>query len=157
MVYSLLHIRPLKKEDAPYLLELFRESVNISAAEQYTQEQREAWAPHDKTDGRWENLSDRTTFVAEIDDVIVGFADITHNGEIDHLYVDYRYQRRGIGAKLIQACEAAARKQGLQSIVTYANALAAPLFRKCGFQEIGEEYRERRGVQFCIMKMHKSL
>ena len=157
MAHSSLHIRPFKKEDAPYLLKLFRETVHISAAEHYTQEQREAWAPHDKTDGRWSNTADRTTFVAEIDGIIVGFADITHDGEIDHLYVDHRYQRQGIGAKLIQACEAAARKQGLRSIVTYANALAAPLFCKCGFQKIGEEYRERRGVQFCIIQMRKTL
>src|ERR1700722_11668694 len=105
-------IRPFSPHDSERLLSLFFDAVHAIPNRYYTQEQKDAWAPIDRTSGRWEQIDRRSTLVAELQDKIVGFADITSSGEIDHLYVDPAHQGKGIGTFLIHACEDIARKNG---------------------------------------------
>lgn len=151
----MISIRPFRPTDSAACLALFFNAVHHGAAQHYSAEQRAAWAPHDRTQGRWEQGDDRATFVAEIAGTIVGFADITHGGELDHLYVDYRYQRRGIGTALITACEEYAQKCGIQRVYTYASALAEPLFLKAGYAKIEDIFTTVHGVEFVIAHLEK--
>ena len=60
------------------------------------------------------------------------------------IYIDYDYQGRGIGKKLIEKLLCEAKKQGYWSIysaVISINEASVALHKKCGFREIG--YRER--------------
>ena len=150
-------IRPFEKGDTQRLLKLFYDAVHTGVQSQYTLAQKDVWAPQGRQSGRWEQTHDRYTLVAELDNHIVGFADITHDGDIDHLYVDPAYHRKGIGMLLINACIKIAHKNGLRIITTAASALAKPLLIKAGFTITSEKSIEKNDVTFDTTYMQKIL
>lgn len=55
--------------------------------------------------------------------------------EVHNLYIDPRFQRRGIGTFLLEGIIALGRPVGL--LVLFANTEAADLYRRLGFEVIG--------------------
>lgn len=77
--------------------------------------------------------------------------------ELRAMYVDPRYVRRGVGRRLVAACEAGAAAQGFDSMVLAATLAGEPLYRACGF-EIVERYDEMIGeVAVPLVRMRKTL
>ena len=78
--------------------------------------------------------------VAGDGDELVGVVLGTHDGRkgwISRLAVHPGYQRRGVGAALVSACDAAIRAQGIEivcALVETGNAASAALFEKLGFR-----------------------
>ena len=78
--------------------------------------------------------------VAELDDRLAGFAAVIIDDEVaelDGLFVDPVYWRRGIGSALVDIAVHEARRQGLAMMVV-ANPSARPFYEKCGFAVEGE-------------------
>lgn len=79
--------------------------------------------------------------VAESAGRVVGVVLGSHDhrkGWINRLAVLPDYQRKGIGRKLVEACEAVLRKQGLSIVAAHvepANAASATLFENLGYRE----------------------
>ena len=63
-------------------------------------------------------LEQNIAFVAEMDSTIVGFADISHEGYLDRMYVHKDYQARWVSLHLFRAIEKAARELGLTKLTT---------------------------------------
>jgi ribosomal protein S18 acetylase RimI-like enzyme len=84
--------------------------------------------------------------LARIDDVPVGFAAWYRPAEpattkLDKLYVLQEFQRKGIGGRLIDHVEAAARADTASTLtlnVNKHNAKSIAAYRKCGFAVRGE-------------------
>ena len=93
-----MNIRPLNKLDIQSCVELFIETVHSVNSKDYTPEQLNAWAPStiSNNDARWQTLLDNISYVALIDNQIVGFSDMTREGYLDRLYVHKDFQGRGI-------------------------------------------------------------
>jgi GNAT superfamily N-acetyltransferase len=80
-------------------------------------------------------LANGQVLVAEIDGCVAGFAAVV-GGELDGLFVEPHFWRRGIGMALVEAGAHEARNRGLALTVT-ANPHALDFYRRCGFSEEG--------------------
>ncbi|KAI8913986.1 acyl-CoA N-acyltransferase [Powellomyces hirtus] len=80
-----------------------------------------------------------------------------HRAGISKLLVHPEYHRRGIGAVLLKAAEDAARAHGRTLLIldTQANGVAVPLYRKCGWTEVGDipDYSRLTNGELAAVKM----
>ncbi len=130
------HIRHAAVQDYDALLDLWRAAG--SDVEPAKRESREAFA-------RQLAMFDGLYLVAEVVDEgggrIVGAVLGSHDGRkgwINRLAVDPEYQRRGIGAILVTAVDAAIRAHGITivcALVESDNAASATLFRQLGYAD----------------------
>jgi len=81
------------------------------------------------------------TFVAEVDDRLVGIASL-HDygmcGYVAQVGVDPAYRRRGIARRITEALIAAAEARGYTWLELDATPMGAPLYRQLGFADFGE-------------------
>ena len=74
------------------------------------------------------------------------------------MYTAPAFVRRGVGRKILQLCEAAARAEGFTRTELGATAGGEPLYRACGYQEIERmEVPTPGGVTVPITRMGKLL
>jgi len=107
---------------------------------------------------RWQKrFEEYITLVAEIDTIIVGFADMTKAGYLDHLYVHKEYQAQGVAYALFKHLETIAQENGLTKITTHASINAMPLARRVGFVIVKKETISRHGVAIDRYDMEKPL
>ena len=74
--------------------------------------------------------------VAVVDDRIVGFATLLISGqvgELEDLFVDPDWMRRGVGRTLVRDAAATARAEGVTRIEVTANGHAHAFYEKMGF------------------------
>jgi putative acetyltransferase len=151
-------IRPFRSSDTPALIKLFRDAVHTINSQHYSPEQIAVWAPAEIDTNRWQvSLEKNITFVAEVDSQIVGFADMTHEGYLDRLYVHKDYQGRWIALYLMRAIEQAARELGLSKITTHCSIIAKKPAERVGFVVIQEQTVIRNGVALTNYVMEKIL
>ncbi|NIK75255.1 putative acetyltransferase [Paenibacillus castaneae] len=154
-------IRKFNESDISGIVSLFYETVHTINKQHYSQEQLEAWAPKDEEKCKhtvWrESLRHNITYVAETNDQIVGFSDMSEDGYIDRLYVHKDFQRQGIAKALLNTLESESRKRGLHEMSTDASITAKPFFERQGFVIIQKQIVERRGVALTNYKMIKQL
>ena len=88
-------------------------------------------------------------FVAEVDDVVLGFAAILPrddgDSELDALFVEPAAWRRGIGRALVQRCCQAAAAAGCSFLRVLGNPHAEAFYRSCDFAVVGTQ-QTRFGV-----------
>lgn len=104
-----------------------------------------------------ESLSKNITYTAKINNKIVGFSDLTHDGFIDRLYVHKNFQRMGIASKLLQKIELEALKLHKQEILTFASITEKPFFESHGYTIIRSNHVERKGTSLTNFFMKKIL
>lgn len=151
-------IRRYNVQDTHALIDLFRDAVHAINIQHYSPEQVAVWAPEEIDAARWQqSLANNITFVAEMGSQIVGFADMTHEGYLDRLYVNKDYQGRWVGLHLMRAIEKAARELGLEKITTDCSITAKKPAERFGFVVVKEQTVEKRGVVFTNYAMEKIL
>lgn len=155
-----LLIRPYRDTDARATRSIFERAVRVTAAAHYTAEQRTAWVPDDPLAVVLDDWAARraavTTWVAEIDDSVVGFTDLdVEIGYLDMLFVDPDAGRRGVGSALIRQVLDQARSVELREVTVQASRTAQPVFERHGFVVVREQRVERRGVliENAVMRM----
>jgi putative acetyltransferase len=158
-------IRSFKPSDTEEIINLFRQTVHTIGARYYSQEQVNAWAPLSETPlereaycEKWQKkLESNITLVAELNGVIVGFADMTRDGHLDHMYVHKDYQGCGASYALIKNIERKARELGITKITTHASSMAMPLAKRIGYTVIKKQTVVRQGVELTNYVMEKVL
>lgn len=129
-----LSLRPYLPRDVPALAAIFQEAVELSAAEDYDDDQRAAWAAAaDDEEAFAERLAGLLTLVVEADGVPAGFAALEDNSMIALLYVHPRHGRQGIAGILCDALEKLAAARGTRLLTTDASDTAQPFFARRGF------------------------
>ncbi|HAS8107002.1 TPA: GNAT family N-acetyltransferase, partial [Vibrio vulnificus] len=99
----MIKIRKYEESDASELWELFYHTVRNVNRRDYSQEQVEAWAPDNFDCEIWKNkLNAISPFIAEIEGVIVGYADLQESGLIDHFFCHHDYQGKGVARCLME-------------------------------------------------------
>lgn len=127
-------LRPFLPADAERCAEIFRASIAELASEDYGEDQRDAWAAKaDDEKGFSSRLSKALTLVALADGETVGFASLRDASELDMLYVDPRFARRGVGAALIDALSRLAEARGAERLTSEVSDTARALFERQGF------------------------
>lgn len=153
---STINIRPFKSSDLSAVILLFKEAVAAINIRHYTPEQIAIWTDVDPI--KWQaKLEKMIVFVAEIDSIIVGFADMTREGYLDHLYVHKDYQARWVSLHLFKAIEKTAKELGLTKITTDCSITAKVPAERMGFKVIKEQIVEKKGMQFTNYHMEKKL
>lgn len=154
-----VRIRPARGSDARDIAQLFHQTVHRVNARDYTPAQLDTWAPTVYSDAEWRRRLRRDcALVAEQDGQLVGFAILDCRfGYLDSFFVHYGYQRRGIGAILLDGVEKLARRAGLEYLFTDASLTAEPFFRARGFRRVHRQKRFYRGQVFRQYRMSKGL
>lgn len=151
-------LRPYRPEDAPALLDLFRDTIRRVNCRDYSPEQIAAWASDDIDPLRWaERFTGRFVPVAEAVGQPIGFAELEANGHIDRVYVSADHQGQGIGRQLLEAVLAEARRLGLARLFTEASITARPFFERQGFVVVAPQIVTCRGVEFLNYRMERVL
>ncbi|WP_144510179.1 GNAT family N-acetyltransferase [Bacillus sp. FJAT-22090] len=156
-----MEITKFKKTDIQEIIHLFYDTVHTVNTKDYSKDQLDAWAP--LNDIQWKrkawskSLSENITYVAKINNTIVGFCDITIDGLLDRLYVHKDFQRKGIASDLLYKLESEARNLKLQEIQTYASITAKVFFENHDFTSISINYVERNGTILTNFLMKKRL
>jgi putative acetyltransferase len=127
-------LRPYLPADARRCAEIFRASIAELAAEDYDEDQREAWASRaDDEQAFGARLKDALTLLALIDGAVAGFASLKGADVIDMLFVDPEFARRSAGSTLIEALTKLAQARGAKRLTVDASDSAKPLFERQGF------------------------
>jgi N-acetylglutamate synthase-like GNAT family acetyltransferase len=88
-----------------------------------------------------QQLESGQVYVAEQDNVIVGFAAILTredgDTELDAIFVEPSMWRRGIGQRLVKHCEETARSLGSRALHVIGNRHAREFYVASGFKSIG--------------------
>lgn len=82
----------------------------------------------------------------------------TEPARVRAMYTSPAFVRRGVGRRILELCEAAARAEGFQSAELGATAGGEPLYKACGYVEIERmEVPTPSGVTVPITRMGKQL
>jgi putative acetyltransferase len=131
---SAISLRPYLPADARRCAEIFRASIAELAADDYDDDQREAWASRaDDEQVFGARLGGALTLLAMIDGAAAGFATLKGADEIDMLFVEPEFARRGVGRTLVDALTRLAQARGAKRLTTEASDVAKPLFERQGF------------------------
>jgi putative acetyltransferase len=149
-------IRAYQPTDLDAVIAIFLGAIREIASRDYASAQIDAWAQVDRESWALRRLS-RPTWVAIIDQLPVGFADLEPNGHLDMMFVHPAHQRAGIASALLNAIEIAARAQGLSEIFTEASITARPFFERRGFSIVTAQLVEKRGRHLRNYRMEKFL
>jgi len=87
-----------------------------------------------------EGLAEGRTYVAEEDGAVVGFASWAESGgttELEDLFVDPGYMRRGIATALVNHIADLLRERGVERLEVTANPDALGFYRAAGFTACG--------------------
>lgn len=154
-----LRVRKLIDTDIEACIELFHDTVRAINSRDYSLEQVKIWAPDniDVNNQRWRLLLDNTSFVAELNNELVGFIDMACSGYLDRLYVHKDYQGKGIATVLLHQVEKSAREKEISEISTEASITAKPFFESRGFDCCVEKKKSINGIQFINYLMKKKI
>lgn len=154
-------IRPCRPGEEAALLALFRSSVHVLAARDYTPEQIEAWCPRAPGPALRETwlarIRENRPWVVEIDASLAAFADLQPSGHIDQFFVAPDVAGRGIGAALMRHLHEVAVARGVARLSAHVSLTAQPLFRRFGFVVEQEQEAVVRGVALRNALMCKTL
>lgn len=152
-------IRELKETDILECIVLFQNTIHVVNAKDYSPRQLDAMAPKIKPEitPRWRTLLENISYVAESDNQIVGFGDLTSQGYLDRLYVHKDFQGQGIAAAIVQKLEERAHELNLKEITTAASITSKPFFEKSGFIAMKKQQVEIYGVKLTNFVMRKLL
>lgn len=152
-------MRPAREEDLPRLRVLFQRSIRTLAVGHYASPQIEAWAGAAKDEGWIEPESLRDLWVAQIGVSLVGFAELSSDGEeVRMVFVEPTVAERGIGTSLLERVEEEAARRGVERLSLRSSLNAVPFFERFGYETRAE--RERRlpdGTILRIVDMEKEL
>ena len=152
----MITLRPYRPDNAPALLNLFRDTIRRVNSRDYAPAQIAAWASDDiDTESWFGRFTGRFVPVAEEAGRPVGFAELEPDGHIDRVYVSADHQRQGIGRQLLVAVEAEARRVGIGRIFTEASITARPFFEAQGFVVLAPQVVTCRGVEYVNYRMQR--
>lgn len=126
-------LRPMLPADAPALTTLYRASIEMLAEEDYSADQREAWAARADEPAFARRLTGGLTLVAIVGNRPAGFASLEGADRIAMLYVDPEHARQGVATLLVDALVKLAGSRGAAVLKVDASDTAQPLFQTLGF------------------------
>lgn len=155
-------IRKIKENDIENCIYLFQQTVHSVNKKDYTTQQLNAWAPLVEPKlidnySYWESLLKNISYVAESNNQLVGFGDITSEGYLDRLFIHKDFQKLGIATAIVEKLENEAITHGVEEITTHASITAKPFFEKMGFAVFKEQQWPIRGVKLANFIMKKKV
>lgn len=175
-----IQIRPARTEEIPALEQLIAASVRALSRGYYTPEQIESALVH-VFGVDTQLIADGTYFAAELDGQIVGCGGwskrktlfggdqakagednlldpTTEPARIRAFFVHPDFARRGIGKRIIEACETAAKNAGFRQLELAATLPGEPMYLAVGYQVLERwSHQLADGVALPLVRMGKEL
>lgn len=156
-----MEISKYRESDLEEIVDLFLDTVHEINRKDYSLAQLNAWAPYERRQEiieSWQKtLREHISYVARCEHKIVGFADLTLDGQINRIYVHKDYQNRGIAKKLLFELEKEAYQLGLIHLDTMASTTAVPFFQNEGYDIVSEKTTIRNQIALQNFHMRKEL
>jgi len=153
-----LTIRNYQSSDAAVLRQLFFETIHQVNCRDYSTKQCQAWAPVTYDKSKWATrLANNQPFIAEIDNVIVGFADLQPDGYIDHFFCHHAYQGQGVAKTLMAHIHWHAQQRSLDRLYANVSVTARSFFEHTGFQVVKTQQVLINDVRLTNYLMQKAL
>lgn len=128
-------LRPYVPADLRRCAEIFRDSVEELAVDDYDRDQREAWASTADDEAAFRGrLEGALTLIAVIDGAAAGFGSLKDNEKIEMLYVHPGFAGQGAGRTLVDALTKLAGARGAKRLTVDASDVSKALFEKLGFR-----------------------
>ena len=151
-----MHIRHFQPGEELDLFEVYYSAIHLVARRDYTENQVNAWAPSNLDHDLWvKRIRGINPFVVEIDNELVGYADVQASGYIDHFFVSGNHPRKGIGGALMQAIEVEAGRVNIAELTSDVSRTAQLFFEKFGFVVVELRKPVIRGVEVPHALMRK--
>ena len=150
-----MYIRRLLDDEYEDVVQLIVQTVHCVCANDYTQEELDAWAPQNFDIKKFRaNLSSCYNLAAFEKNKMVGFISMEHSGYINRLYTHKDFLRRGIATELFFKAQAWAKENGICSLSLDSSKTAEAFYLKMGFKKAGISVMNHGGVVFrnCVMK-----
>lgn len=145
-------IRRAESDDAHSLVEVARQSIEVTAAPFYDDHQRSVWLATFTEDRMQHFIQACEAFVALDGSAIAGFSGLVGrpdgDGEIEFLHVRPSFAGRGVARRLIETVEGAARRRSLPRLWADASLLARPVLEHLGYEVVETYQKEVRGAVF---------
>ena len=154
-----MNIRLATPADAPQIVQIFYDTIHKVNARDYTPEQIEAWASSKPNPSVWarDRMCTRTTYVADAQGAVLGFAELDRRGGIDCFYCHHAHQRQGIRSLFLHEIERTAISQGMTRLFTAASITAPPFFKAHGFVTVKQQSVIRDNIALLNFIMEKKL
>jgi putative acetyltransferase len=154
-------IRRARADDAAELVQIARQSIEVTAAPFYDVRQLDVWL-ETFTDDRMRQFADQAEAYVEVaESTITGFAGLVlradGDGELEFLHVRPEFAGRGVARELIEAVEVASRQQSLNRLWADASLLARPVLEHMGYSVAEAYVKVVRGVTFDNAWLFKSI
>jgi GNAT superfamily N-acetyltransferase len=99
------------------------------------------------------NKSNSITFTAWKDNELAGMIEMRDFNHVCLLFVDQKFQGKGIARELFRSATETARLNGSRQIDVNASLYSVPVYEKLGFRKTGE-VEEVNGIRFVPMICH---
>jgi len=153
-----LKIRIGRLSDLAEIQKLFSDSITFVCSKDYNQTQIEAWKLAAQNSKPWQKIIENQYFIlAELNQIIVGFASLENYNYIDVLFVHKDFQRQGIAQALFDKLIYEARKFDSQIITSDVSKTAKAFFETNGFIVVAEQIKTINNVEIQNYKMQKTL
>jgi len=127
-------LRPFLPQDAPFLADIFRASVEGLTEDDYTPAQQDAWASEaDDLEALAARLGKHLTLIATMDGSPVGFITLDAPTDIGLFYVHPAVAGQGAGRLLYEAVEKISASRGTPHLSVDASDTARDFFSHRGF------------------------
>jgi putative acetyltransferase len=150
-------LRPLLPADTPVLAAIFAAAIAELTGEDYSEEQREAWAAVAEDEEFGRRLAADLTLIATLQNSPVGFASLRGKDHIRMLYVHPGVARQGVASMLVDALERLAGGRGAEKLTVDASDTAAEFFRKRGYVAMQRNSVTVNGEWLANTTMQKTL
>lgn len=152
----MITIRKYVEEDAQTTWQLFFNTVRNINRQDYNEQQLQAWAPESIDLFIWnKRMSDIEPFIAEVDGIIVGYADLQNDGLIDHFFCHQNYQRQGVGRALMMHILHEGKKRQIKHYFSQVSITAKPFFEHFGFKVVEKRSLAVKGEELISFYMEK--
>lgn len=122
-------LRPYLPRDVMALRELFAASIEELTQDDYTEDQRAAWASRaEDAEAFGQRLASAVTLVVEVEGEYLGFATLKDNAVLDMLYVHPYHVGIGVGSALADALERIASARGAEVLTVEASDTSVEFF-----------------------------
>ena len=112
-----IEIRQATLEDLTEVTSIFRNTILHVCSKDYSEKHIKVWASGADDIEKWKERIHKFYFiVAEIENVVVGFAYLTKGNYFDGLFIHKDYQRLGIASKLMRIIESQVIMNGFEII-----------------------------------------
>ncbi|WP_334506263.1 GNAT family N-acetyltransferase [Bradyrhizobium sp. AZCC 1693] len=130
--------RLAKRKDASGLYDIRRRSILELAPPTMPKAEAEAWALQLTPSGMEQKLRELEVWVAELDDVVVGWGAI-RGDMLEGLYVAAEFAGQGVGAGLLDRLEGLIRDREFPSVRAEASSNARDFYLRRGYRAAGPQ------------------